>query len=175
MLVVMPLPLDHDDLPSALRGIERAVERRIRDAIDAGEFRDLPGEGQRLPRDDAPLDERWAATHVLSNAGVLPEWLALRKEIENERDRIVGRVAGHMAWLAGRHAALGTLPAERILDAVRATELADTRFRRELEELVAEVNTRVERHNVLAPRPEFHLPTLAAGRLMELAQGAART
>ncbi len=44
MLVVMR----HDD---GLRRIERGVENAIRDAIDGGELRDLPGAGAPLPRD----------------------------------------------------------------------------------------------------------------------------
>ena len=45
-----------DDTP--LR-FESLAERRIREAIDAGEFDHLPGEGEPLPGAGQPDDELW--------------------------------------------------------------------------------------------------------------------
>ncbi len=126
--------------------------------MEAGDFSRLDGEGLPLPREnDAFMGDRWAATRVLRNANALPEWLELRREIEERRGRIATRVDAHRSWLRARRVALGTLPAERILDAVRATESADARFRVELAVRVAEVNERIARHNTVAPRPELQL------------------
>ena len=38
---------------------ESVVERRIREAMDRGEFDDLPGTGEPLPDAGSPYDELW--------------------------------------------------------------------------------------------------------------------
>lgn len=38
---------------------ESVVERRIREAMDRGEFDDLPGAGEPLPDTGRPYDELW--------------------------------------------------------------------------------------------------------------------
>jgi hypothetical protein len=59
------------------------AEQRIRDAIENGEFDDLPGKGKPLPPDNlslVPADRR-AAYKILRNAGQLPVEMDLKKEI----------------------------------------------------------------------------------------------
>lgn len=59
------------------------AEQKIRDAIDNGEFDNLPGKGRPLPPDDlslVPPDKR-AAYKLLRNAGQLPVEMDLKKEI----------------------------------------------------------------------------------------------
>lgn len=64
------------------------AEKRIADAIEAGEFDNLPGAGKPLALEDdshiAP--ELRMACHVLKNAGYSPPELAERKEIDNILD-----------------------------------------------------------------------------------------
>jgi hypothetical protein len=45
-----------DELP---RRIESLAERRIREAMEAGQFDDLPGAGRPLPGAGRPDDEMW--------------------------------------------------------------------------------------------------------------------
>jgi hypothetical protein len=59
------------------------AENKIRAAMRAGAFDDLPGAGKPLPPDDAervPEDLR-VGYRVLKNAGVLPVEIELRKSI----------------------------------------------------------------------------------------------
>lgn len=62
---------------------EIIAERKIREAIDRGEFENLPGYGQPLIPDgleNLPEDLR-VAYKILKNAGILPEEMESRKEI----------------------------------------------------------------------------------------------
>lgn len=61
------------------------VERRIREAIEQGEFQDLPGTGRPLPLEDDSLvpEELRVAYRVLRNSGHLPPELELRRELED--------------------------------------------------------------------------------------------
>ena len=69
-----------DDDP--LQRWQTVVDRAIREAQGRGDFDDLPHHGKPLPIDDNPFaGDRALGFHVLKNAGVLPYWLQLDKEI----------------------------------------------------------------------------------------------
>jgi hypothetical protein len=60
------------------------AERRIREAMERGEFDDLPGKGKPLALgDEDPMvpEELRMAYRLLRNAGMLPPELELRKEL----------------------------------------------------------------------------------------------
>lgn len=65
---VMPLP---DDSRFEAR-FESLADRRIREAIEAGQFDDLPGAGQPLPDLGQPYDELWWVRRWLERNGVSP-------------------------------------------------------------------------------------------------------
>jgi hypothetical protein len=68
--------------------IRRVADRKIEEAIAEGKFDDLPGKGQPLNlEEDAsiPAHDR-AANRVLKNAGVLPDWMQLDREIDQMRE-----------------------------------------------------------------------------------------
>jgi len=63
--------------------IAEVAEHHIRDAIQRGEFDNLPGKGKPLPQDDTPLipEDLRMAYKILKNSGHLPPEIADRKEI----------------------------------------------------------------------------------------------
>ncbi len=68
--------------------LERIAEERIREAIQRGEFENLPGSGKPLKFDDElhiPDDLR-LAYKVLKNADCVPPELELKKEIRTAED-----------------------------------------------------------------------------------------
>ena len=68
--------------------LEIVAERKIREAMERGEFANLPGAGKPLRLDDdsmIPEDLR-LAYKILRNAGCIPPELELRKEIITLRD-----------------------------------------------------------------------------------------
>jgi len=66
------------------------AERKILEAIERGEFDDLPGKGKPLDLSDEPMvpPELRVAYKVLKNAGYLPPELELRSEIVRLQDLI---------------------------------------------------------------------------------------
>jgi Domain of unknown function (DUF1992) len=66
-------------------GFQTWVERQIRDAMERGEFDDLPGAGKPIPDLDKPHDELWWVKDKLrrENLSYLPATLALRREVED--------------------------------------------------------------------------------------------
>ena len=74
--------------PSVFAALERLAEERIRDAIQRGEFDNLPGSGKPLNLEDdrhIPDDLR-LAYKVLKNADCLPPELELKKEISKAEE-----------------------------------------------------------------------------------------
>ena len=74
--------------PSVFAALERLAEERIRDAIQRGEFDNLPGRGKplRLEDDRHIPDDLRLAYKVLRNAGCLPPELELKKEISKAEE-----------------------------------------------------------------------------------------
>jgi hypothetical protein len=70
--------------------LSAVAERKIRQAMERGEFDNLPGSGKPLRLDDDSMvpEELRIAYRVLRNAGCLPPELELRKEIVTLRDLI---------------------------------------------------------------------------------------
>lgn len=63
--------------------LDHLAEARIQEAVDRGEFDDLPGAGKPLILDDEALvpEERRTAYRLLKNAGYVPPEVLLRREI----------------------------------------------------------------------------------------------
>ena len=71
-------------------GFQKIVEKRIKEAEENGEFRDLPGSGKPLKVDDDSLipEELRLTYKILKNADCLPPELQLRKEIRQMEDML---------------------------------------------------------------------------------------
>lgn len=155
----------HDDPRTAgLRRIERGVEERIRELVETGELAGLPGEGAPLRDDDERTDEGWAARHIMRTAAAVPEWVDLRRDIDERLARVRRRHRAHREWLHDRTLLLSELPADRIVDASRATAERDVRVRQELEQAVSEVNALIRRYDLLVV-PALQLPLVTLERL----------
>ena len=66
------------------------AERKILEAMERGEFDDLPGKGKPLELSDDPMvpDDLRVAYKVLKNAGYLPPEVELHNEIVRLRDLV---------------------------------------------------------------------------------------
>jgi len=156
-----------EDGPDArLRRRERLIDEQLRELAEMGELSKLPGEGAPLVDDDGGAGDGWAARHVAKNANITPEFVELRREIAERRDRLVRRLRAHREWLEDRAALLRDLPAERILDAARATTGFDGRVESELRSATGEINVLVARHNLKVPLV-LQIPPLSLEHLRE--------
>ncbi|MGE5596293.1 MAG: DUF1992 domain-containing protein [Hyphomicrobiales bacterium] len=114
------------------------VETRIQDAISAGKFDNLPGSGQPLP--DRPEDRlagaNWAGNKILRDAGALPPWLMLARDIEDAERELAALEARYAARVelaasSGDWAAHGKAIrqlAETIASKARALRLKQDQF-----------------------------------------------
>jgi DnaJ homolog subfamily C member 28 len=122
---------------------ETLIERKIREAMEAGQFDNLPFQGEPLPDDDNPYaGDKAIAFHLLKGQGYAPPWIAADKEARElleRRDAILARAAG---------------PAP--------SSVARARDRAELDDLVPRINAAIARVNAEAPSDRQHRRLLAA-------------
>lgn len=69
---------------------ESWIDVQIRQAMERGEFDDLPGKGKPLPDIDRPRDELWWVRKKLQQEeiNVLPPTLQVRKDLDEAREKI---------------------------------------------------------------------------------------
>ena len=131
--------------------IMRAVaERKIQEAIDEGVFDNLPGKGEPLKLDDDPFTPPHLrlANRILKNAGVLPDWLQLEKEIEAARQDCSRMVSELEAAYPKRLASLDTAESKHRF----ALWLA--RARAEYLSSIKRVNLEIAKLSLIAPSIE---------------------
>lgn len=142
---------------------ENAVDRIIREAMEQGQFDDLPGKGRPLELGTQGDGDNWAANHLLKQHGFAPEWIEDRKEIMAKAEE--ARRAAGRSW-AWREAALQRGERPHIVAA--QWRLAESRFR----EALAAINERIRVYNLKVPGGSLQLDMLEADReLRRITQG----
>ncbi len=134
-------PRGHKRVPP--RDWESAVEKSIREAMDRGEFENLPGAGKPLDlHRDPNLPEDWeTAFKLLRDAGFAPDWIEQDKEIRAARAKLL---EPFQKYLARARPSLADR-AER-----EARLIADFRH------AAAELNRQIDLFNLKAPSPRVH-------------------
>lgn len=126
------------------RTFERVVDQQIRQAEEAGLFRDLPGAGRPLNLDDdrgVPEEER-LGFRMLKGAGYAPPWVELRRTIVEEQAELAH-------WLARAN---GRWPAMGPTDRAQARAAYAERLR--------DLNKQITTYNLIAPPAAGQLPLL---------------
>src|SRR5437867_2171000 len=103
-IVARERAMDHE-LDEAIIRFDRIAERRLQEAIKAGEFDNLPGMGKPLKDlEDNPFiqEDMRAAFKVLSNSGYVPDWMVLAQQIDAEIERMRHTADLHFAYLRRR-------------------------------------------------------------------------
>jgi hypothetical protein len=126
---------------------ESLIDQKIREAMEQGEFDDLPGKGQPVDTSENPFEdpELRLAHRMLRNAGFAPAWIEERKDIDSEFENARNELARVWAVLQN---ALGT---ENERNAWTRWEQALTSFRKQ----TGELNRRIVAWNLKVPAAGF--------------------
>src|SRR4030095_16599997 len=83
---------------AVMNRLESLTEKMIREAIEAGEFDNLPGKGQPIDLSENPFEDPDLRTvhRLLRNAGFAPAWIEERKDIESQFE--LARTTLSRAW-----------------------------------------------------------------------------
>ncbi len=108
---------------------ESIAERKIREAIEAGQFDNLPNKGRPIELDVDPDPSMWMAHHLLRVNGFAPPWIEELKEI----DALINRWRAHLKQAQRSQAGLD-----------------------ELRTQAAALNRRILTYNLESPSARFH-------------------
>lgn len=126
---------------------ESLIDQKIREAMEQGEFDDLPGKGKPLDTSENPFEdpELRLAHRMLRNAGFAPSWIEERKDIDAEFENARHQLS--RAWTVLQNA-LGT---ENERGARARWEKALNLFRKQ----AGELNRRITAWNLKVPAAGF--------------------
>jgi hypothetical protein len=115
----------------------------IREAMQRGDFDNLPGQGQPLPPDDpTPVpDEMRLAHKIMKDNGIVPDWIAAGKDLDADYERLRGD-GRHLM----RQSEAGNAPASGVIARFRADAAA--------------YNKRALAYNLKVPRGIAHKPMI---------------
>lgn len=111
---------------------DQIVESRIQDAITEGVFDGLPGAGEPLVErpEESLAGANWVGNKILRDAGALPEWLVIAREIERESEALAAMEARHAQLIAAAVTGGWPLYAPRIAELEAKFEAAARALRR---------------------------------------------
>ena len=126
---------------------ESLIDQKIREAMEQGEFDDLPGKGQPVDTSENPFEdpELRLAHRMLRNAGFAPSWIEERKDIDSEFENARRQLS--RAWTVLQNA----LGADNESGARQRWEKALTLFRQQ----AGELNRRIVAWNLKVPAAGF--------------------
>lgn len=132
---------------------DRAVDKIIREAMEAGKFDNLPGRGRPLDLEENPFEDPTtrAAHRLLRSNGFSLPWIEERREIEAELDLARTHLVQSWRWYRDT------------LDG-RVWEQAVSVFR----EKVATLNRCIRDFNLKVPSVHFHRSSIDADQEIEI-------
>ncbi len=135
--------------------LESLVEKKIREAMEEGEFDNLPGKGGPLDLTGNPFEnpDMRIVHKLLRNAGFAPAWIEERKDIEAQFE--IASQTMVRAWTLYQTAGISPNDA--------AWERNCTEFRAK----VAELNSRIRIYNLKVPASIFQQRLLESDRIIE--------
>jgi DnaJ family protein C protein 28 len=130
--------------------LESMAEKSIREAIERGEFDDLPGKGQPLDLSENPFEDPDLRTvhRLLRNAGFAPAWLEERKDIDAQLE--IAQTILARAWKLYRP------------ESKSANNAAWEQCAQEFRQTIVELRQRIKIYNLKAPAAIFHRRQLDA-------------
>lgn len=125
------------------------IEQQIREAMERGEFDNLKGKGKPQEFADFPGDPAQEMAHkIVKDAGFLPSWIEMEREIEREQKEAADQLARSWRWR----------------EAVRGDAIEDPRWvaaewqkaRERFEARLKAINAKILDFNLMLPAPLAH-------------------
>jgi DnaJ family protein C protein 28 len=133
---------------------ESSVDRAIREAMERGEFDDLPGQGKPLDLGDDPNtpEDMQMAYKIMRDNGIAPDWIAQGKEL-------LGRQTALLKALRAAYQNYRVASADMALwmDADRDWQAAQRKFSDAFERLNKEITS----YNLKLPPGVMHRPLVS--------------
>ena len=117
---------------------DQLIENRVEESREKGLFENLRGQGRPLKLEPGSGPE-WLANHLLRENDMLPDWLQLRKEIHEERPRVIAALQEYDEQAT-------------VLDPRRPRDRAILdRLEQRYVQAAREINRKIDEHNLRCP------------------------
>ena len=136
---------------------DNPVEEKITDAMERGEFDNLPGEGKpfRWENDRLVPAEYRLAYRIMRDNDVQPEWIALQREIDQLIQRARDDLNAAVQYFLQVHEELGDKSGlENVKRRLRARDIRDEAFG-VFRACVPEINKKIALFNLKVPAPHL--------------------
>lgn len=149
-------PNPADETPSREKKWLDAIEEKLKEAQERGDFDNLAGKGKPLDLRGNPHAGDWEMAYkAMSNAGYAPEWIERDKEIRlliEDAQRTLDR---HVAWHADAVDELARLSPKQ--QAARRNLIATARENvvRRYRDKVNVINSKITNYNLICPVPSM--------------------
>ena len=139
--------------------LESLTEKKLREAIERGEFDNLPGKGEPVDLRENPFeDPDLRVVHrLLRNAGFAPAWIEERKDIDAELELATTKLT--RAWT---------------LFGAGGKTVSEHEWQRNIREFLekaAELNERIKLYNLKAPAAVFPRRVIDPDKIIEMIVG----
>jgi hypothetical protein len=160
------------ELDEAIAKFDKIAERRIQEAMKAGEFDNLSGMGEPLQDlDDNPFvpDDMRAALKVLHNSGYAPDWIVLAQQIDADLERLRYMADLHFAYLRRRMQEIGSDPyaVKRLRQEMDRLKAEHRRAAAVHEQAIESINRKISTFNQTVPIASLMKVPLARAAEME--------
>ncbi len=146
--------------PRSLQDWESSIDKQIREAMERGEFDNLPGAGKPLDLSDNPhTPEEWRlAFKILKDNHVAPEWIEAGKEIRREHEALTTLLDQQLRWQRECLAQAKSLaPAKATAERTHLVEARERTCRVYRERALA-LNKMIDTFNLQVPNSQLQLP-----------------
>jgi hypothetical protein len=159
------------DMDEVFSKLDRISERRIQEAMDAGEFDNLSGTGKPLQYEDNPFvpEDMRVAFKVLQNSNFAPDWMVLAQEIEADMAQMRESADRHFAMLRRRlhETASNPYAIRRLRTEVAQLKKTHTRATTQHRSLLEAINRKISTFNQTVPIASLHRVPLSISHEMD--------
>lgn len=155
----------NEDKPPAKRSLsdwESTVEKQIREAMERGEFENLPGAGKPLDLSENPYTpEEWRlAFKLLKDNNVAPEWIEQGKAIRQELAALAKLLKQQVRWQREQWANAKLLAPDKMIAEREHLAHARDKTMRVYRQRAEALNKLIDTYNLRVPDAQLQVPRI---------------
>jgi len=125
--------------------LSKFIDSKIQRCIENGELDNLKGEGKPIDLEPGVNSEYWMANKILKNAGFVPEWIDLKKEIQKEMEELDEKLEDYQEYLKNlSERSDKTKGMKNIVNVYK-------RYKGEYFQAIEDLNTKIKKYNTVVP------------------------
>lgn len=157
------------DNKRTMRDWESAIDKQIREAMERGEFDNLPGAGKPLDLSDDPHtpDDWRMAFKILKDNKVAPGWIEHGKTIRDELRALQLLLDNQIRWQCEQRAKMKSLVPAKLIAEREHLAQARERTMRDYRQRAETLNRLIDTFNLQVPNIQLQVPRVRIDEELE--------